>query len=690
MRYSNIDYTVLYVDPSKTTNGNGSTPANALNALPTSVSSIPNNTCYIIRRTAEAKACVLPSGTNNSVTNLMLLGMPMAADAMWSLVPEAAKTAWGSDAAEYANIQTTSASGSLQLPYIQQFVMHRVYLCRNGVDANAYLLRFYNSSDYIGCFSFDHCKFGAKGVDMNLPSYATELTSSRLCGYVYIYYARMLSLTNTIVNHGVCGYSSYGHGIYCKWADMMNVENVQVFSPAGTSSSQSYPLYLSDGSSEGVECTIRNVTQTVRLNGTQGQYVPTLLSVQGYIALRLQNITVKTGTALSANRPSSYQIGYALLSFQSIYEITADGLDLEYNDCWNCRAPVVSFSRCYSSTYVPGCDKHIRNLKVTMARTSGLGSPLSYENASSSGYNYATVSLEFDSDNAEVRAKVMQVDGITVLCPRGKAIYAESVRLTEGEFEGSVHLKATVADIKSVKTWFPGKALNAYDGTHVRVRELECNLENTDYPYNEDPAVGTSYSDNGSVFVDKSNSGLRPMSATTSRAEHIYQGFGCNNEGEEGHFAFRCANGICDTWSVHRQGGGASALKIYNNSYSGAGTMVLGRRPFNGMQLLPTTTGRHLLRAHIAFKGYAKPAELYRHFIISAESEGKVLYSTIHGRWSDDASAVWVNDSELTKLVLEMPLDIREGSPVDVRVYFSWYASGGFVYLDPDIELVEA
>ena len=49
-----------------------------------------------------------------------------------------------------------------------------------------------------------------------------------------------------------------------------------------------------------------------------------------------------------------------------------------------------------------------------------------------------------------------------------------------------------------------------------------------------------------------------------------------------------------------------------------------------------------------------------------------------------------MNDSDLTKLVLEMPLDIREVSPVDVRVYFSWYASGGFVYLDPDIELVEA
>ena len=36
-----------------------------------------------------------------------------------------------------------------------------------------------------------------------------------------------------------------------------------------------------------------------------------------------------------------------------------------------------------------------------------------------------------------------------------------------------------------------------------------------------------------------------------------------------------------------------------------------------------------------------------------------------------------------------MPFDIAEVGPVDVRVYFSWYSSGGFVYLDPDIELKE-
>ena len=96
-----------------------------------------------------------------------------------------------------------------------------------------------------------------------------------------------------------------------------------------------------------------------------------------------------------------------------------------------------------------------------------------------------------------------------------------------------------------------------------------------------------------------------------------------------------------------------------------------------------------MLKAHIAFKGYGSPVELYRQFVVSATVKGKVYYSTLHGRWADDSASSWVNDSDLTQLVLEMPVDIAEVSPVDVRVYFAWYASGGFVYLDPAVELVK-
>ena len=689
MRYSNVDFDIVYVDPSRGSGGDGTTPATALKTLPATASDFQDNTCYLIRRTAESASCTIPNGTNYDIKNLIIMGMPMASDAMWELVPAAARTAWGSDSAQYANVQSTAPSGSFQLPYVQHFLLHRTYLFRDGINADNYILKFSNSSDYIGCFSFQHCKFGSKGVNLDLASYAGELTASRCKSYVYIYYARMVDISDCTINHAVTGNSSNAHGIYVYWSDVMNVQDVRVYSAAWTDYGQYYPLYLAYQYAKGIECSIVNVTQTLRLNGS-ASHVPLLLTVQGYASMRVRNIRIVTGTPLSSTRPSSYQIDYPVMYFYNVFEMNVDGIDATLSDCWNCKSPVLSMSRCYSGTYVPGVSKPIRNVSVKLADTAGIGSTITYANASQTAESYAAVVLDFSASEATLYAKVPCVDGLTVKCYRGKAFYGSNLRLTDATFEGSVFLRSSVADITSIRTWFPGKAIHVSEAAHARVRSLVCNTENPTYTYNEDPAVASTYSDNASVFVDESNTALHPMAATSSRAQHIYQGIGCNNEGAEGHFAFRCANGLCDTWSVHRQGGGASALKIMNNVCSGADTMVLGRRPFNGMQILPTTTGRHILKAYIAFKGYAKPAELYRQFFISAQVGEKTYYSTLHGRWADDPSSVWVNDSDLEQKVLEMPIDIPEVSPVDVRVYFSWYSSGGFVYLDPDIKLMGA
>lgn len=150
----------------------------------------------------------------------------------------------------------------------------------------------------------------------------------------------------------------------------------------------------------------------------------------------------------------------------------------------------------------------------------------------------------------------------------------------------------------------------------------------------------------------------------------------------------------CDLifWSVHRTGGGAAALKLYNNNYNTTRTMVLGRKPFKGMELLPTTSGRHLLKMHIAYKGYTDDSDMFRRLMISAsvrDSDGhdRIYWSTLHGRWVDDSASEWINDENLTQKCLEIPLDLVENNPVDVRIYFCWFSSSGFVYIDPALEL---
>ena len=691
MRYANTDFNVVYIDPSKASSGDGTTPAQALNALPATAAAFADNTCYLIRRTAEASAAVIPNGTNSTLKNLMLMGMPNASDELYELVPAEAKSAWGGDSAEYANIQSTASSGSFAAPNINVFLLHRVYLFRDGINADQYILKFnYTTSPGIGCFSFRHCKFGSRGINVDKSSYTGAVTASRLKGYAYIYYARMLDIGDCTINHCVSGNTQNPSGIYCYFADILNVQDVRVYSPVWTDyTSGAYPLYLAGTSQKGVECIVRNVTQTIRMNGSTATHVPTLLYLQGYIHCAVENVTVSMGAQLDATNPASLSIDYTMMYFGSVYEIALKSVSVNLPNVWYAKEPVLEFYRCYSGNYVPGVVKRIEDVDIRLASTAGIGSACTYQNATSTNDSYATVVMSFSSSDCTMYAKVMEVTGLTVKSPRGKALHAENIRLTDAELEGTVILSATEADIRSIKTWFPGKALYAQNGTHARVRLMEGNPENPDYAYNEDPLVFSTYDSNGSVFVDESNASLAAMTTTSTKASHIYQGIGCNSEGADGHFAFRCQNGLCDTWSVRRTGGGTAALKLSNNTCSGAEMMVLGRRPFNGMQLTPVTTGRHLLKAHIAFKGYASAAELYRQFVVSATVKGKVSYSTVHGRWVDDSESTWVNDSDLTQLVLEMPLDIAEVSPVDIRVYFAWYSSGGFVYLDPDITLTK-
>ena len=90
MIYSNVNFNVVYVDPSIETPGDGTTPAKALKVLPATAAGFISNTCYLIRRTSEEYAVVIPNGENTNITNLLLFGMPNPSDLMYDFVPEEA------------------------------------------------------------------------------------------------------------------------------------------------------------------------------------------------------------------------------------------------------------------------------------------------------------------------------------------------------------------------------------------------------------------------------------------------------------------------------------------------------------------------------------------------------------------------------------------------------------------------
>ncbi len=692
MRYSNIDYTVFYVDPSIASAGDGSTPATALQNLPESIAEYANNSCFIIRRTSEDYAATIAGGTNATMYNLMLLGMPNASDLMYEFVPDEAKTAWGADEAEYANLESTSTS-YVEMNSIQQFMLHRIYLYRNNATVSNYIFRFYNSSTYNACISIEHCKFGSKGIDIDQADYTCDkMTNSYLKAYFYIYYARLLNIKDVILNYAATSHSS--HGIYCRFAEILNVEDVTVYALVGVNNSY-YPLCLSETGSDGVECNIRNVQMKIKFNG-DSEYLPTFLQVQGYLNNTIHNISVAFDGAINDTRPSNLCLNTSMIVFNSLRDFSITDVDINIPYCWRLSSSsgnVFRMSSCYAGTYVPGVAKEVKNINIVLGSDEdvAIGISNTYTEAKSDDDDYVALFLQFNNDACDNFFKVPIVDNINVVNPRGRSLYIYNARLTNATLQGAMSCYYTLADIDLLETWYPGYVLWAYYGSHVRVKELNVNLENPTYPYTQESAIGSSYSSKSNVFVEKSNCYLASLVTDTSESNNIYQGFTCNNEVETGHFCQRTPNGICDTWSVYREGGSSASLKLYNNSYNTTKTMVLGRRPFKGMQLLPTTTGRHTLKMHIAYKGYLTDSDIYQRLILSAtvqtEDGEKNYISSVHGSWADDSESTWVNDESLTQKCLEMPLDLPNSEAVDIRIYFSWYAASGFVYIDPDITL---
>ena len=373
MIYSNVDFNVVYVDPSIGTAGDGTTPAGALKALPANAASFTDNTCYLIRRTPEESAVVIPNGENTNITNLLLLGMPNPSDLMYDFVPEEAKTAWGADEAEYANVKSVVADGRFQLPNLMVFLMHRVYLFRDGIDSNNYMLYFYNSNEYKMCVSFEHCKFGSKGIDVDNPEYAGgALTKSRLKSYVYIYYARMLNIRDCVINYAITGNSSNCHGIYCRFPEILHVENVKVYSPLNYGSYEYYPLCLSENSDDGIECEIRNISQELIFNGTY-EYIPCLIRISGYLNARIHNISVNMpDRGLSEVRPANLYLQNNLIYFSLSAGFHGIGHYGQYSPLL--ALPPLRRSGlydCYSSNYVPGIEKDVRNITINFCEGRG-------------------------------------------------------------------------------------------------------------------------------------------------------------------------------------------------------------------------------------------------------------------------------------------------------------------------------
>lgn len=702
MYFSNVNFRVVYVDPTIATAGDGSTPEAALQNLPDTAAALSDNMCFLIRRTSEDFSVLLPTGSCPA-TNLMIWGMPHSDDPDYLLVPLEARTAWGGDEAEYANVKANTVSATLTLANIKSFSLHRVYLFRDNTAASQSVFTF-TATGNLGVFGIDRCKLGAKGVDINLPGYTSAVTTGYSRAFLHIKSARVFSLRNTVINH-VANSSGYGPGtgyvnsIYLETANFVTVSQVEVFvttaqyGMGGPMGGIGIPLQMSN-SGTGMFATFENLHFNILLNNAY-EYIPQLFVGSGYSHLVMRDIRVETVRQLG-DAPAKLAISTPLVTMTNVDEFRLENFTANLPECWLIESSgrVLTFNGGSSRT-IPGYEKIIKNVTIQMAEVNGLdstGNGLYYTQLQNSQYLNYYSALEMSFSSSSCICESVLADNITVNHPRGVAFYGSGMQLNNSRFKGSVRCANMVANLDSVSTFYPGYALYVRDNSTVRVRQLTLGKENAEACGGNvnDPAVASKYSEYGFVYVDASNAPLRDNTTTVTATNNMY-GIVCSNESDAGHFVHRTENFVCDTWNVNREGGAPACLKIWANSVNPTTDLSLGRVPFRGIELVPDSVGVKTLKVFIATKNLSDIAELYRKLIVQVTVPNgngcDTYFSPTDGGWTPDAS-VWNNDSDVTGYVLTMPLKVHlPQEAIDVKIHINWYSQTGFVYIDPEFQL---
>ena len=717
MIFSNIDFTLKYLDPSAEENGDGTSPESPLNAFPESIGELGDNTAWIIRRTSEDYSAFLPGGNTSEIHNILFIGMPKNTDPLWTMMPRLAQEAWGSDEAEYANIRANTGDEpwgdeyGFNLPACKTFMLHRLYVFRDESWAYMSIFKF-PAQDYTASISIENCKFGQKGINLDSQDFTDSTNTSRCKAFFYINTAHVLSMHRcifNIVNDGDDYYGDTADPFHLNNASYISVSDVDVYTTTSQYGGDYGPgggtaLCFSNGSWGGAFSDYQNLRFHILVNGTWG-YMPCLFysAVNDYCRIRNITATIEE-RKLGTNNPSQYCVGQSMIRSHGSREFEIDGITVSLPKCWRITegGRVVSISGFCNST-IPGFSKSIRNISISMVETDGVDSEAStgnYYEWVRQGIGdigrypwYSALEMSFSERNySEGAWEPVVVSGITVNHPHGVAMYAYGCQIRNCSLKGTIKLRRCVADVTSMTSFYPGYALFAAEASTLRVGTLTLGKENSEITGGaDDPAVGSYYSDTSFIYVGTCNGPLKSNIGGT--ATNVYNGYNviCANESDSGHYTCRSENYICDTWNARRTGGAPACLKIISSA-NGSGGMSLGRAPFRGFQITPGATGIHTLELHIAAKGVSDLSELNRRLLVQvtvprANGTQEVYFSSTSGRWEDDSSAEWVNDSEMEQRKLVMPLNITEVGALDVKIHYQLYSASGYVYLDPAIAL---
>jgi len=659
-----INYTIVFVDPTIGTAGDGSLPASALLTLP---ATLANDTCYLIRRTSSAYTVDIVEQSNSALVNCIIMGMPLATQVYYNLLPAEAKV-W-TDSYDYANVRcniaTASSSTTKASLYINNIINLYCINCYffrdgNGGTATSYLNPMFltNRSDYYSNFTFDYCKFGYYGYDFDtfayrssnstIPTDTSKYPQRKCTNYLYANYLNSLTITNCIVNNVMNNattsypYSYNSSPFNITYVAQLRSDNNDIYyidlSNADASASgysTSHFLYI-------MGTTSSSVLNKVCFNFSNNRINPILYSTFKYnnrsviyINLDVEMLTMLNNTItyrkmLGANPTviaSSNSISYlsSIFYFSFIQNINISGL---YLDATTSEGKVPQARVLYIDegnslkNGVP--NKGISDINIKLMDTSGDVQTLLAPNETTyavliDSFKYVTdtstsgSSLSLSSSGNSGYAFICS--DITIDTPLQNALYAKQMNFKGLNVRGYTRLESfCTADFDYL--YNPnGANYGLYLGVnnYVRIREYEVNKNNVEslYQGNEQVYINTTYIPYGNtVWVDTCNcvmfSNIKTNTLYDINRDCV---LASPNYITTGQYFIRNQNSEMTSYNVTRQGSTANAsLRCINNSLNNyTDYLVLGKDCFKGIELTPTETGDKLFTIYLAYNDIEIP-----------------------------------------------------------------------------------
>lgn len=687
---------VLYIDPSKSSNGDGSTPSNALKEFPKTAAEYPTNVVFIVRRTNAESPAVLPNNLQIDSRSLVIWGMPKANESTYELVPAEVKTAWGSDSASKAYILANHNSSdpgynaiNLQANNCRCFDMQNiVYMHTNslwvgiiarcvdyGCDATIHNVWFRTTTDWVNTQTNPSNAYdGGMWLHLNTGSEYAQAHACTMTSCVIDLYA-----DNSSIN------------IDLGQSDYIDIRDIDINVSQGARGT-----IISAGSDHDKKSivSIDNVTAKYYYNSKRTKQFPRIINMN--CAIVSMTNTSYTKGASQYMEPADNTInfensgfGFDTYSVGSIFK----NINIEYDDIIGERAVGLRVSFTKGRLYNPvGQYITIDNVSICCETGSNIyheesqnttGSYL-YNRYSGYDYNYHCMALTSSSDRPTSSEFLLK--DVRISAPKGLALYANYAMfdMSSCDILGSCAIHNSMGKIGKIESWYPGTCV--YDGGSnlLSIGEIKCNRQNANHKYNGQYAVIPNW--NSNILVTTCNT---EMMQSSYNFDEIRRGsYICTNNNNflgNGNFFVRTQREFCKTWSVNRVGSvGGCSLKLYNESEgeNRRYPLLIGGAPFKGITK-SVQRGNHVAKIYATTFGYNDPNEIGNHLRVRIKRTDGSIISGFDGNWSLDTTSTWENIESHTSFVLEIPFSVDDAQDIEFEYAFSWAYVGAATYLDP-------